>query len=125
METSVATEIKNLHELKNQGIISNDEFEKQKQTILSGRQSRKTHPSKRIGAAVIALFFGGLGLHKFYTGKPLMGLFYLLFCWTFIPAFFAFIEGIIYLLSSDETFNRNHDKTHPNYAPQHKSFRLT
>jgi hypothetical protein len=33
-----------------------------------------------------------------------MGVLYLLFCWTFIPAVVGFIEGILYLTMSDEAF---------------------
>tara|TARA_R110000744_G_scaffold154552_2_gene269472 strand:- start:87152 stop:87268 length:117 start_codon:yes stop_codon:yes gene_type:complete len=33
-----------------------------------------------------------------------MGVLYLLFCWTFIPALIAFIEFIIYLTMTDEAF---------------------
>jgi predicted amidophosphoribosyltransferase len=50
----------------------------------------------KVVAAVLALFLGGLGIHKFYLGSA-MGIVYLLFCWTFIPAFIAFIEAIIYI----------------------------
>jgi TM2 domain-containing membrane protein YozV len=55
-------------------------------------------------AGVFALVLGGLGIHKFYLGQTAAGILYLLFCWTFIPAFIAFIEGIIYLTMSEETF---------------------
>ncbi len=58
----------------------------------------------KIAAGILAIFLGGLGIHKFYLGKAGMGVLYLLFCWTFIPALVGFIEGIIYLTSSDEAF---------------------
>jgi TM2 domain-containing membrane protein YozV len=62
-------------------------------------------PTKsRAAAALLAIFLGGLGAHKFYLGKPLMGILYLLFCWTMIPAIIGLIEGIIYLTKSDEEF---------------------
>jgi len=60
----------------------------------------------RMTAALLAFFLGGFGAHKFYLGSGFMGVIYLLFCWTFIPAFFALIEGIIYLTMSDHDFNR-------------------
>jgi len=58
----------------------------------------------RIAAALFAILLGGIGVHKFYLGKIGMGILYLVFCWTFIPAIVGFIEGIIYLTMSDEAF---------------------
>jgi TM2 domain-containing membrane protein YozV len=60
--------------------------------------------SKRVTAAIIAFFLGGLGIHKFYLGKHLQGALYLFFCWTGIPAIIALIEFIMYLVMSDEDF---------------------
>ena len=31
---------------------------------------------------VLTFFLGGIGAHKFYTGRNLQGFFYLIFCWT-------------------------------------------
>lgn len=62
----------------------------------------------RIVAALLALFIGGLGIHKFYLGRPVQGIFYILFAWTFIPSAIAFFEGIIYLLTSDQAFSRKY-----------------
>lgn len=59
----------------------------------------------KLVAALLALFLGGIGIHKFYLGKTWMGILYLLFCWTFIPALVAFIEAIILFAMSDEKFN--------------------
>lgn len=64
----------------------------------------------RILAGVLAIFLGGLGVHKFYTGHILLGIIYLLFCWTYIPEIIGVIEGIIYLVSSDEKFNAKYVK---------------
>lgn len=58
----------------------------------------------RITAALLAFFLGGIGAHKFYLGQVGIGVVYLLFCWTFIPAIIAFIEFIIYLTQDDATF---------------------
>ncbi|MCL5069942.1 MAG: TM2 domain-containing protein [Actinobacteria bacterium] len=90
--------------------------EKDKQKIEEEEQYRAQVKSKytpalesrtnrnRIAAALLAIFLGTFGIHKFYLGKPLQGFFYLLFCWTFIPGLIGFIEGIIYLLMSDKSF---------------------
>ena len=59
----------------------------------------------KIVAALLALFFGWFGVHKFYLGQIGLGIVYLLFCWTFIPALVAFIEFILLLTMSDEKFN--------------------
>lgn len=44
--------------------------------------------------ACLALFLGGLGVHKFYKKDYKKGLIYLLFCWTLIPFIVSIIEGI-------------------------------
>lgn len=53
---------------------------------------------------------GGLGIHKFYLGRIGWGIVYLLFCWTYIPAIVGLIEGIIYLVSSDEKFHNKYSR---------------
>lgn len=60
-------------------------------------------------AGLLAIFLGGLGVHKFYLNQSGMGILYLVFCWTFIPAIIGFIEGVIYLASSDEDFNSKYN----------------
>ncbi len=65
----------------------------------------------RIAAALLAFFLGGLGIHKFYLGQVGLGIVYLIFFWTFIPAIIAFIEFIIFLAMSDETFSERYGQT--------------
>jgi TM2 domain-containing membrane protein YozV len=59
----------------------------------------------RVVAAILALLIGGIGAHKFYLGKTGLGVLYLIFAWTFIPAIIAFIEGIMFLVQSDHQFS--------------------
>ncbi|ESQ84307.1 membrane protein [Asticcacaulis sp. AC466] len=63
-------------------------------------------------AAILAFFFGALGVHKFYLGKNTAGIIMLL-CGTIgwvlivpgvLVCFIAFIETIIYLVKTDQSF---------------------
>lgn len=59
--------------------------------------ANNTKAVNKIVYCVLAFFLGGIGIHKFYAGKIGTGILYILFCWTFIPGFIAFIEFIIAL----------------------------
>lgn len=65
----------------------------------------------KLAAALLALFLGAFGIHKFYLGQVGWGFVYLLFFWTFIPSIIAFIEFIILLTMNDETFNQKYGMT--------------
>lgn len=58
----------------------------------------------KIAYAMFAIFLGGLGVHKFYAGKIIHGVLYLLFCWCFIPSLIGFIEGIIALTKTPDAY---------------------
>lgn len=45
-------------------------------------------------AVLFALFLGGVGAHHFYLGHTLLGVVFILFFWTFVPAIIALIEAI-------------------------------
>lgn len=62
----------------------------------------------KLTAGLLALFLGGFGIHRFYLGETSSGIWYLIFCWTGIPEIIGFIEGIMYLVMSDEEFNRKY-----------------
>lgn len=55
-------------------------------------------------AALLALFLGGFGIHKFYLGQSGAGIVYVLFFWTFIPAIVAFIEALVLFGMSEREF---------------------
>ena len=68
--------------------------------------ANNTKAVNKVGYCLLAFFLGGLGIHKFYAGKTGTGVLYLLFCWTGIPAFIAFIDFIIGLCKkTDEAGN--------------------
>lgn len=67
-----------------------------------------TSSRNRIAAALLALFFGGIGVHKFYLGQTRAGLLYLCFFWTLIPSILAFVAFITLLTQSDADFARKY-----------------
>lgn len=58
---------------------------------------------------LITFFLGGLGGHKFYLKKPVWGVIYLLFFWTYIPTLAALIEFVIYAFTSEEKLNEKYE----------------
>lgn len=74
------------------------------QNIYVQQNQIKIPQKSKVAAGLLAIFLGGFGIHKFYLGKPIQGIIYLLFCWTYIPEIVAFIEGIIYLTKNDDAW---------------------
>ena len=71
---------------------------------------RGGNPKSKSTAGLLALLVGGLGVHHFYLGNAVLGIIYLVFCWTFIPGIIAFIEGIFFLTMSDDAFNAKYNR---------------
>jgi TM2 domain-containing membrane protein YozV len=63
-----------------------------------------TTTKNKTTAGLLALFFGGIGVHKFYLGQGGLGVVYLIFCWTLIPALVAFIEALVLFGMNDRAF---------------------
>ncbi|WP_413514152.1 tellurite resistance TerB C-terminal domain-containing protein [Myroides odoratus] len=68
-------------------------------------------------AALLAFFLGSLGIHKFYLNRPVQGVFYLLFCWTYIPGILGVFEAIRYILMSSDKFTLKYNPTYYNNNP--------
>ena len=51
--------------------------------------TRRKNPTTGV---VLAFFLGGLGGHRFYLGQTGLGILYVVFVWTLIPALVALIE---------------------------------
>lgn len=81
-----------------------DTAEKAVVCVSCGVDLRSATEKNKAVAALLAILLGGLGAHKFYLGRPGMGIVYLLFCWTFIPALVSPFEGIWYLVMSEHAF---------------------
>lgn len=70
-------------------------------------------------AAILAIFLGGIGIHRFYLNQSGLGILYLLFCWTFIPLIVSLID-FIWLLTIDENkFNQKFNSTYHAPYPNH------
>ncbi len=52
-------------------------------------------------AILLALLLGGFGIHRFYVGPISWGVAYLVFFWTGIPAFLAWLEALYWLTRND------------------------
>lgn len=67
------------------------------------------HYKSRIAAAALALFGGIFGFHRFFLGQW-WGIFYLLLCWTYIPFIVGLIEGIVFLCTSQDEWNKKYNQ---------------
>ena len=57
----------------------------------------------RTTAALLALFLGGIGIHRFYIGDGRAWL-YLVFFWTLVPAIIGLVDAIKFFMMSDAEF---------------------
>lgn len=77
-----------------------------------GAKQRVEGERSKTTAALLALFLGWIGFHKFYLGRTGLGILYLLFFWTLIPAVIGFIEAIALFSMSDQKFNLAYNDEH-------------
>jgi len=82
-------------------IEEEENYRKEVKNKISNSKSKK---KDKLVAALLAIILGDLGIHKFYIGETVKGVIYLFFCWTAIPAIIGIIEGIDYLIISEEEF---------------------
>ena len=59
-------------------------------------------------AAILALFLGSLGVHKFYLGRIGAGVLYLIFSITFIPSILGLIDFFVLALMDQDEFQRRY-----------------
>lgn len=87
-----------------------------REPTLAALQRDGAMPKSKIAAALLALFLGMFGVHKFYLGKTSAGIIMLL-CGTIgwllvLPGLFVWlaslIEFVIYLTKSDAEFERDY-----------------
>jgi len=85
---STADEIKKLNELLQDGVLTQEEFDKQKDKLLSSNSISSSQQDWLV-ALLLCFFIGVIGAHRFYFGKIGTGLLMVftlggLGIWTFI-----------------------------------------
>lgn len=60
-------------------------------------------------AGLLCAFLGGLGAHRFYLGKTVSGILFLLFCWTGIPGLIAFFNLFGIAFASQESWAKEYN----------------
>ena len=64
-------------------------------------------------AALWCAFLGGLGAHRFYLGKIVTGVLYLLFFWTSIPGLISCIELLVIAFSDPQKWAAKYNGGRP------------
>lgn len=54
----------------------------------------------------LTVFLGGFGAHRFYLKQHVLGIVYLIFCWTYIPALIALVEFLVMIFMNEKDFNK-------------------
>jgi hypothetical protein len=85
---STADEIKKLNELLRDGVLTQEEFDKQKEKLLNSNSISSSQQDWLV-ALLLCFFIGVIGAHRFYVGKIGTGLLMVftlggLGIWTFI-----------------------------------------
>lgn len=120
-------ELRDIKELLDEGILTQEEFDRKKKQLLDQPTSFQTqnavarsavqpvaqNQKSKIAAGLLAIFLGALGIHKFYLGYTNQGVImllvtilgFLLIVGPIVMSIIALIEGIIYLTKTDEAFD--------------------
>ena len=59
---------------------------------------------RKFKAALLGIFLGGIGAHKFFLGKSFQGVGYIVFLWTGLPIFVGFGVGVRWLFMPVDDF---------------------
>ena len=108
----------NNFELKNLPVGSIPSVRAPRRSRRAGYDDLQTFPEEerpqiiqqKLIQSALAIFLGGIGAHKFYQGKTFQGVMFLIFCWSFIPGFIGFVEGVRYLFMPVEDFYEQYIK---------------
>ena len=68
---------------------------------------RYKNQKKSASAGILLIcFLGGFGAHQFYMGNNLLGVLYILFCWTCVPLIVSIFE-VFFMPTRIKTYNLN------------------
>lgn len=100
-------ELEKIAELRDKGLLTAEEFEREKNKILNKKEKtdeeKKTGKKSKLAAGLLGIFLGCLGVHNFYLGYDGKGIAQLLItvlsCGILTPVSFIWglIEGIMIL----------------------------
>ncbi len=85
-------------------------------------------PKKKVPAGLLGLFLGSFGCQWFYLGHWAWACLYMLFWWTYIPAFIGIAEAIIIFILPKNIFQKIYcyqNKTSPNITPHTETVPIT
>ena len=74
-------------------------------TMIDYESPLNPEKKEKLITALLAFFLGSFGIHHFYLGNKGRGFLYLIFCWTFLPGFIAFIEGVLFITMETDEFD--------------------
>ena len=105
-------QLEHLSSLHQRGIITKEEFEKEKEKILSTTpppppQNPNSDPlaKSKIVAGILGMLLGGIGVHRFYLGFTGIGVLqiFVTICTCGVGSLWGFIEGILILVGNTIT----------------------
>ena len=76
---------------------------------ITSKRKIKSESKTKTATIILALFLGSFGVHRFYLGQNIKGLFYIFFCWTLIPTFISFIDVLCFSFMSESSFNEKYN----------------
>lgn len=68
------------------------------------QQVASSNLKSQTAAGLWCSFLGAFGAHRFYLGKTVSGVIYLLFFWTYIPALISSVELLLIAFSGQQTW---------------------
>ncbi len=69
-------------------------------------------------AGILSLFFGWLGIHRFYLGQTGLGILYILISWTTISFWISLVDAIVFFSMDKEAFDIKYNRKYYQAIPR-------